>query len=87
MGNAHPFQLSDEAQVLITNTIHYPLTVSGWQASDAAMRDATTEAVVGVSFEDFIAAGNFSAVPSGQAQNRAFALWEENIGATHSFSE
>jgi len=81
------FQLSDEAQVLITNTIHYPLTLSGWAASDAEMRDATTEAVVGITFEDFAKEGNFSAMPSGEAQNRAYSLWEEKIAAGHSFSE
>jgi len=81
------FQLSDEAQVLITNTIHYPLTLSGWEASNPDMRDATTDAVIGISFTDFVKDGNFSALPSGQAQNRAFQLWDERIGANHAFSE
>ncbi len=81
------FQLSNEAQALITNTFHFPLTLSGWEVSDPDMKDATTKAVFGISFGQFVADGDFSAVPSGKAQNRAFELWDEKIGAVHKYVE
>ncbi|MEM7445902.1 MAG: PotD/PotF family extracellular solute-binding protein [Pseudomonadota bacterium] len=80
------FQLTDDAQAMITNTIHYPLTISGWAASNSELRDRTTEMVTGIDFETFVADGDFSVMPSGSAQTRAFTIWEDEVGANHAYT-
>ena len=79
------FVLEDSTQALMGEVVHYPATVSGWEAMPEKYQGLTAELMDGVSYPDFLAGGGFIPQPTADAMTALFDEWDAHIGAAHEY--
>lgn len=77
------FLLSDEIQS--RHIVHFPATLSGWEAMTDEDRARITKMMGGISFPEFLEMVEIRVLPPGDAAVRMFELWDEKIAIPHAF--